>query len=199
MSRSVHVCSPCPPHRVLRVLALCSSLAAMLLLGESPAGAQGVSKMVGFSVWGIGTSYWGDGAGIGARYMIPLGNEGVLPPGRVRDRFALEFGADFLNWSERWHIHRDYYDYSFSALMPVCGVLWGVWVTPKVALYPKVDLSYVIGWYRDWDHDWGHEPDADYEGFNIEGAAGIMVRLSGVALRAEVGSHMIKAGVGFGF
>ena len=173
--------------RLLQGIVLCC--ACWLL--PATATAQNLQAV---SAWGILAYH--DGFGIGARYLMPLGTTGLIQGAAVKDRFGLELWADFIDWSDSYHT----YDYNYAALLPMVGVIWTFWLNPELALYPKIDLGYAIGWYRDWDNDWGHEPDEVHGGFFWQFSAGIIYRLKGnVALRAELGNSLLKLGAGFGF
>lgn len=145
----------------------------------------------GLSAWGI-LGYAGS-LGAGARYMLPILDEGLLKNPSIQDRLAFEFGLDFL--------HRSYsesgWNYGWSELRPTVGALWTVWLNDRLAVYPKLDLGYEIGWITGWEDAWGTTPK--YNQFYWEVLGGVMYKLGGVTLRAELGSVGLKAGVGFGF
>jgi hypothetical protein len=158
----------------------------------APPGAVTASRgPTGASVWGI--LPW-SGLGIGARYMIPLPIPPLLVNTNLRDNFDLEFGADYLHWSY------DYvggYNYSWSEIVPVVGMMWNIWFTPQFALYPKIELGYAFGWFSGWDFT---GPQPTYGGFFYDGDAGALYKLNnGLTLRAEVGVDGLKLGAGFLF
>jgi hypothetical protein len=187
---------------------------AALALFASPAQAQQRGSAAGgeLSVHGIVAYYWGDsGLGLGARYQLPIVPEGVLHA-RIRDDIALDFGVDFVHVNYGRWITNYYYDpaigsyrytygdLTWNAFIPTVGVLWDFWLTPKFAVYPKLETGVAIGW---WSGDWytgagygGYGPSAS--AFFIQGAAGAKLKLdNGVALKAELGSGMLKLGVAF--
>jgi hypothetical protein len=136
------------------------------------------------------------GVGLGARFMIPLIPEGILgPQARIREELALEVGADFLHWSydQSWGPWGTI-DWNVNALEVVGGVMWNWWLTPKLAVYPKLDLGYRIAWVSGWDDTWG-SADSYSEVF-VNGAVGAIFKLDKVSLRAELGSHSLRLGVG---
>jgi hypothetical protein len=187
--------------------------AAALALSATPAHAQqrGASRSGGgeLSIHGIFAYYWGDsGVGIGARYQLPIVPEGILHA-QVRDDIAIDFGADFVH-SNFGRVATNYYydpvygwnytyaDLTWNAIIPTAGILWDFWITPQLALYPKLETGVAIGW---WSGDWYSGPG--YGGphanaFFIQGAAGAKLKLNnGLALKAELGSGMLKLGVAF--
>jgi hypothetical protein len=150
-------------------------------------------KLQGLSLWGI--LPWG-GYGAGARFMMPLPFRPLLSNTSVRDTFALEFGADFLHWS---------YDYtgvagahySWTEVLPVVGIMWNLWLTPRFALYPKGELGYAFGWLSGWDFG-GTSPT--YGGLFATGAAGLLYKLeNGLTFRVEAGIAGLKVGAGWLF
>jgi hypothetical protein len=155
----------------------------------------------GLSAWGI--LPW-SGVGIGGRYMISLPTDSLLPGGRIRDRFALEFGADLIHYS----YHYDYYgypyynsryDYSWTQLLPVFGVMWNVFLTPQFVVYPKAELGYGIGWYSS-DNPRFNRSYANHGGVDLNVAGGALFTLkNGLSLRGEIGWSGLKAGVGWLF
>jgi hypothetical protein len=165
-------------------------------------GGQGVSlgttmaaapALKGISVWGI--LPWG-GIGLGARFMLPLNINPLLAGANttIRDSFALEFGADLLTWGHTTLNH----DWSWTELLPVGGIMWNVWLTDQLAVYPKGELGYAIGWESGWDDAYGTR--ASYGGFFWDIALGAMFKLNnGITLRAEAGYAGLKLGAGFLF
>ena len=134
------------------------------------------------------------------------------PPLRVADWFvdrAREAGLDFVHVNYGRFATNYYYDpvygwnytyddFTWNAFIPTVGILWDFWLTPQLALYPKLETGVAIGW---WSGDW--YTGAGYGGpsasaFFIQGAVGAKLKLrSGVALKGEVGSGMLKLGVAF--
>jgi hypothetical protein len=135
-----------------------------------------------------------DGIGLGGRVMLPLVPEGVLHHHRIRDEFTLDIGADFVHYEARvgWPY---YYDYSWNGFLPVVGATWNFWFTPDLALYPKLDLGYWFGWY-DGPNGYGR---ADFDGLFLQGALGLIYRFQSVSLRVELGSGLLRIGLGIPF
>jgi hypothetical protein len=191
---------------VIRRFALAAFVLAAALAGgpafaASPAGHSSSAPgpgSEGLSIWGILDPGPVNGLGFGARYTIPLVPEGVLHSPRVHDEFTLEAGADFVHYGDHVGYGPGAFDYSWNGLLPVVGATWNFWLTPKLALYPKLDLGYWIGWYSGWNAGYGYNR-ADYGGFFVQGAAGLIYRFQTVSLRVELGSGMMRAGVGFAF
>src|ERR1051325_7239979 len=131
--------------------------------GSNPFAVTGAPapEIKGPSVWGI--LPWG-GIGVGARIMWPVG----LPPlltntnSRVHDRWALEAGADLLHWSYGY-IAPGFanFNYSWTELVPVVGIMWNVWLNDQFAFYPKVEIGYAFGWFSNWQ---GGGPQPPYGG-----------------------------------
>jgi hypothetical protein len=166
-------------------------------LAEARSGASarsGGTEML--SLWGVIDPGPVEGTGLGFRVMLPLAPRGVLHHPRVRDEFTLELGADFVHFDDRVGLNPYYLDYAWNGVLGVAGVTWNFWFTPRFALYPKLDLGYWVGWYDDWDPDYGYRRPS-HGGLFLQGAAGLMYRLGSVALRAELGSGLLRLGVGF--
>jgi len=149
----------------------------------------------GPSLWGI--LPWG-GIGIGARVMFPLGISPLLTHATVHDRFALEVGADVLHWSYNYGAPGfNNFNYSWTEVVPVAGVMWNVWLNEQFALYPKLELGYAFGWFSGWD---GAGGQPTYGGLFLDGAVGALYKLaSGPTLRAEAGYAGLKLGAGWLF
>jgi hypothetical protein len=143
----------------------------------------------GPTVWGI--LPWG-GIGIGGRFMIPLGIPGVVHSPSVHDAFAVEVGADYLQWNHGTVNG----DYTWSEVLAVGGFMWSFWLTDSFALYPKADLGYAFGWYSGFDYPGRPR----YGGLFLSGDAGAIYKLnSGLSLRGELGTDGLKAGVAWLF
>lgn len=183
-------------------------VALALVFTAAPAQAQ-QSGRGELSLHGIFAYYWGDsGVGLGARYQIPIVPEGILHA-HVKDDIAVDFGADFIhaNFGSYPTYARDIYgnpyfagwnDLTWNAIIPTAGILWDFWLTPQFALYPKLETGVAIGWWSaDWNTAYGwHGPHAN--AFFLELAGGAKLKLNnGLALKAEVGSGMLKLGVAF--
>lgn len=178
------------------------ALALGLALSAAPAAAApGYGRGTNIlSVWGVFDPGTPDGAGLGVRYMLPIVPQGVLHSSQVRDEFTLEFGADFVHYSDSIGPYGPYpyVSYSWNGFLPVVGATWNFWLTPAFALYPKLDLGYWVGSYSGWNPNYGYVRH-DFDGFFIQGAIGLIYRLQSVALRLEAGSGLLRAGVGFSF
>jgi hypothetical protein len=159
-----------------------------------PAAYGAAPSLKGPSVWGI--LPWG-GLGVGARFMIPLGIPPLLANTALRDSFNLEFGADLLHWS--YDYGSNVFNYSWTEVLPVVGMMWNIWLNQSFALYPKIELGYAFGWFSGWDNAYGaNEPV--YGGFFWDGAAGALYKLNnGLTLRAEIGVAGLKLGAGWLF
>lgn len=167
---------------------------------QSPSQPASTRGETAFSVWGV-LDPSPSGVGVGARVTIPIA-DGVIHDGNVRDDFTLEFGADYVHVSERAGIPGYYIDYSWNALLPVVGVSWNFWLSPRVALYPKLDLGYWIGWFSGWNSSDGSTygyTQPSYGGVFFQGAAGLVYRLDSLALRVEAGTGLLRIGAGFNF
>ena len=151
------------------------------------------------SVWGVFDPGPIDGAGVGVRFMLPIAPQGVIRGSTVHDEFTLEFGADFVHYSDRVGPYGYYQSYTWNGFLPVVGATWNFWLTPQFALYPKLDLGYWVGSYGGtWVDQYGYVRH-DFDGFFIQGAVGLIFRLQSLALRAEAGSGLLRLGVGFNF
>lgn len=145
----------------------------------------------GLSVWGI---FPWQGYGFGARFMLPVGIQPILRGSGITDNFALEFGADFVHWTDGY---LNGTDYGVSHVTPVFGLMWNIWLLPQLAIYPKVELGYAVGWFTGWANT-GSRPDANYVFWNLSG--GLLYKVnSALTLRAETGYAGAKLGVGWLF
>ncbi|HSM91936.1 MAG TPA: hypothetical protein VLT47_03555 [Anaeromyxobacteraceae bacterium] len=189
---------------------------AALALSATPAHAQQQGGRGGeLSLHGIFAYYWGDsGVGIGARYQLPLVPEGILHA-QVKDDIALDFGLDFVHanfgqypkvsivgydyWGNPIYGSTTWNDLTWNAFIPTVGILWDFWLTPQFAVYPKLETGVAIGWWSaDWDSSYAGWAGPHASAFFIQGAAGAKFKLkNNLALKAEVGSGMLKLGVSF--
>jgi len=134
------------------------------------------------------------GIGVGGRYTIPIGIPSLLTNathGKIRDSWGLEPGLDFV------HIGgRDYgvYSYSYNVLTPTVGMMWFVWLTDEFAVYPKVEGGWQFGFSSS-----NSCSGCSTSGIYTEGSAGLLYKLSGLTLRAEVGNYGVKGGLAFFF
>jgi hypothetical protein len=184
-----------------RTTALLAAAVAALVAVPSPASAarpqRAASRSEMLSFWGVLDPGPIDGVGVGGRVMLPLG-QGILQHPRVRDEFALEFGADFVHYEDRVGFDPFYVDYSWNGFLPVVGATWNFWLTPRFALYPKLDLGWWFGWYDGWDDGPGYGR-ADFDGVFLQGAVGAVFRFRSAAFRVEAGSGLLRIGVGLPF
>jgi len=150
--------------------------------GEAP-------HLKGPSVFGI-LAYGGYGAG--ARFAIPIPGSLIQHP-TIRDGFAIEFGGDFVHWSESYV---GGYDWSYTVVRIAAGVMWDIWLTPQFALYPKIELG-----YNHYSYNYGGlSISEDYSPIFFNGAGGALYRMNnGLTLRAEVGYTGLALGIGWLF
>jgi len=150
----------------------------------------------GPSLWGV--LPWG-GYGMGARYMLPLPITQLLTRTKFRDYWALEFGADILHWSYDYGvIGGSNFNYSWTAVVPVVGMMWQVWFTENFAVYPKIEAGYGFGWYSDTNGQTSNLSGGNH--FYPSGTAGVLYKLNnGITLRAEAGYVGGKAGIAWLF
>lgn len=153
-------------------------------------------QLKGLSVWGIlpYAYYSSTGLGLGGRFMIPLSFPPLLHTPNVRgDGFALEFGADYLHWSESVPF---YGDFSVNWFLPTVGVMWNVWLNEKLVLYPKFSLGYYYAWVSNLPSGYGGYGSSVYWDIDL----GAMYKLdNGLTLRAELGYSGLKVGIGWLF
>ncbi len=136
---------------------------------------------VPFSYYGYGTYVSAFSFGLGARFYLPIVNDGFLP--MLNDSFGLEFGADTI-------IVFGAYGYStaFAFAIPL-EARWNFHIFPKVEAYAKVGggLGFFFGNYV-------------YPYFVPVVNVGVLFRLNEVLwVRAEVGYPSVKIGIGFAF
>lgn len=177
-------------------------VALSLLLSASPAEAKPRASSSGagassFSLWGVLDPGPLEGIGLGVRVAFPLVPEGILRA-RIKDELVLEVGADFVHYEDRVGFAPYYVDYSWNGLLAVGGVAWNFWLTPNLALYPKLDLGWWFGSYRGWDDRYGYGRH-DFSGLFLQGAAGLVYRARTVDFRLELGSGLVRIGVGIPF
>jgi hypothetical protein len=185
---------------------LALTIATPAVAADAPASSGGGLKLDHglVSAYGIIAYHWWDTAyGLGFRYQVPLLPEGLLKNPNVKDDLAIDAGLDFVHLSygnvvtgyNPSTFALTYSDLSWNALIPTVGVLWNFWLTPQLAVYPKLNLGFVIGW---WSADWanGYGPSSS-SSFFLEGAVGAQYKMDKLSLRAEAGSGMLKLGVAF--
>ncbi len=184
------------------------TVVASLALAAGPAAAAQRAVAAPESASGEGSrllSVWLDlapgpvtGIGFGASGMVPLSNSGILRGSSIRDEFALEFGGDLVQYGGRVAAYGYDFDYSWSGLLAQGGVAWNVWLTPQLAVYPKLSIGYWYGWWSGWDATYGYGRPA-FGGIFLDAAAGAIYRLGRVSLRGELGNGMFRLGTGFDF
>jgi hypothetical protein len=179
---------------ILAAVALSLAVAAAPAHAKTPAGSASSGTELSFSLDLAPGPY---GAGAGFRVGIPLVPQGLIHGSRVRDELLLEVGGDFLHYDE--HIGYPYdVHYSWNGIAAVGGLAWNFWLTQQFALYPKIDLGLMWGWYSGWDPAYGTYYDRhSYAGPFAQVAGGLIYRLQSVDLRAELGTEMFRVGVGF--
>jgi hypothetical protein len=179
---------------ILAVLVLAFAATASAAPVAAPPSKQ---EMVGssdglLSVWGL--VGYGSMFGAGVRYQKVIVPDGFLKNPNFRDQLAVEGGIDYAHESVGFGF--GFGDVSINYFRPAVGVMWNFWLNPQLALYPKLDLAYE---FASWSAPNGFVGSASYGGFGVEGAGGVMYKLSSMTLRAEVGSSFLKAGLGFQF
>jgi hypothetical protein len=156
-----------------------------------------VGEGTGVAAWGI-LGGWGNGLGLGARYVMPLIPGGVLKgsvPSFKKDSIEVEAGADFV----RYTFSYAWIDTSYSVLRPAVGAKWSLWFNDQFAVYPKVELGFDISWWSSTNWPYGYSPES-HTGIYFDAAAGVLYRIaSKFDLRAELGIDGIRAGVAFNF
>ncbi len=187
---------------IVSTLALAALLAAAPARAAQPAPRAAPGELTGWLILGAGYGYhdgYDSGFGVGGRYRMPLAPQGLLGPNQsnIRDTVDLEFGADLVRYAYHYGGVGGPYDYSWTAFRPRAGVMWNFWVSPQVALYPKLDLGYQFGWFDGWDAPGGHP---SWSGFFLEPSLGLIWRFRpATSLRVEAGSEGLKLGLGFAF
>jgi len=148
---------------------------------------------------GVGYSYGFSAAlGIGARFQWTLVPEGFLRnlPKTMHDELALEPGFDYFHSS--YSVGAGAYGVSldYNEFTPLVGVLWNIWLSDKVAVYPKVDVGYrIASWSESVNGTTTATAHADIFPLYFQGAAGVAYRMGSVSVRAEVGWEALRAGV----
>jgi len=149
--------------------------------------SSGAPALTGISVFGIVPF---DGFGVGLRYMMPIPIPSLLHHSRIKDSWAVEFGADVLYLSYDYVLS----NYHETHILPLAGVMWNVWLTPQFAVYPKAEAGFSIRASSSLNGSPSHS------GVYIAGEAGLLYQVSkSVTLRAELGSYGARGGVGFFF
>ena len=186
-----------------RARPLAPLLAALALAAALPAAARAADPSLRWEGPGSGVTGWailgyGDAVGAGVSYHTSLVPEGFIrdPGVRIHDNLDLEVGADFLNY---YGYRVGPYDYGWNELLLRGGLLWDFWLTPRLAVYPKLDLGWGFGGYTG-NYDPAYGPRQTFGGLFVEGAAGVIFKLQPrLALRGEIGSAGLKLGIDFEF
>ncbi len=186
----------------MRRLATAALAAAFLsatpaLAAPAPAAATGSKSVVGWGILG-----WGSAVGVGATFQLPLVPQGLIhdPGFRLRDTLDLDLGLDYLSYWDHHYYYAGgpYYDVSVVNLH--AGVIWNFWLTPTLAVYPKVGLGYGIVHYSYSNNVNPGFATTSYGGLYPELAVGGQLRLSGaLTVRSELGWSGLKVGLGFDF
>jgi len=132
-----------------------------------------------------------DGYGIGGRYMFPIGIPSLLSRTRFKDSWALEAGIDWIHRGEDYGA----VGYHYDQIIPTFGMMWLFWINDDFAVYPKIDAGYEIGFHNTY----GGCTGCSIGGVWVEGAAGLLYKLSAITLRAELGDYGLKGGVSWLF
>ena len=171
-------------------LALAAAPAQAKQYGAGPTGATSLSFALDLDPGPYGY-------GLGFRVGLPIAPNGVIHSAKVRDEFQLEVGGDFLHYEQ--HLGNPYYvDYSWNGIVGVAGLQWNFWLVPQLALYPKIDLGFSSGWYSGWNGYYGTYYDQHhYGGLFAQLAAGLIWRLQPLDVRLELGTELVRLGVGF--
>ena len=146
-------------------------------------------SLKGPTLWGI-LAY--GGYGIGGRFALPVYGSLLHHP-TLRDNLTIEFGGDYVHWSEGYIG----YDWSWTVIRVAGGVMWDIWVNDQFAFYPKAEIG-----FNHWTYNYGGFTGtgrSDSPVF-INGAAGAMCKTNGgLTLRAEAGYTGLALGVGWFF
>jgi hypothetical protein len=143
----------------------------------------------------LGYAYSGSGFGFGFRYQDVVVPDGIIKNGRIHDELGLEGGIDYYRYNFGYGIGPYDNTVTYNEFAVTFGAAWNFWLLDdRLALYPKLDMSYRIGSFATSTGDM-----SGYGGLWIQGTAGAVYRLSGVSLRAELGSGSLRLGAGFSF
>ncbi len=123
---------------------------------------------------------YGFGLGLGARYTLPIVKDGFIPT--LNDSVELEFGLDTWFAFGGW----------FNFAVPIEG-RWTFHITPEFSAYGKVGVG--LGGVVYTGNGFGYSGFLWYPSVNL----GILYKLGGVYLRAEVGAPALKVGIAIPF
>jgi hypothetical protein len=186
-------------HSLRLAFALAAALSALPAAAAPRARSGGTGRGADMlSLWAVLDPGPIDGLGAGLRVMLPVVPEGLIRHPRIHDELTLELGADLVHYNDRVGLPGAYLDYSWNGMLAVVGGTWNFWLTPRFAVYPKLDLGWWFGWYRGWDGNAGYVR-GDFDGLFLQGAVGIIYRFDALALRVEAGSGLLRIGAGFSF
>lgn len=144
---------------------------------------------------GLGYAYSDSGFGFGMRYQKVVVPIGVIKKGPVHDELGLEGGFDYFHYRFGYRFGTISNSWTYNEVALTFGASWNFWMLEdKLALYPKIDLSYRIG---SVSGDSGSM--SGYGGLWIQGTGGVMYRTGNVSLRAELGSGSLRLGAGVSF
>lgn len=183
--------------RLVTAVVTAALLSATPALAADPAGA-GAYNDKSVAAWAI--LGWGSAVGLGGSFQLPLVPQGLIhdPGFRLHDSLDLDLGIDYLSYWNHYYTGSYYYDVSEVNLHG--GLIWNFWLSPRVAVYPKLGLGYGIASYSygpGFPPGYGH---GNYGGLYPELAAGGQIKLgSSVSLRGELGWAGLKIGLGFSF
>lgn len=143
----------------------------------------------------VGYAYSDSGFGVGARYQHVIAPEGLLKEGPTHDEVVVEGGIDYYRYNFGYNFGTVANSVTYNEVALTVGVAWNFWMlNEKLALYPKLDLSYRMGSFSSDDGTM-----SGYGGAWIQGTGGLVYRTSGVSLRAKLGSGSLRLGAGFTF
>jgi len=156
-------------------------------------------KLSVFGALGYGFGY-ATGYGAAARYQFIIVSDGVLKmsPGK-HDEIGIEAGFDLLHvgWSQNLGAGTDY-SWSYNEFTPVAGIAWNIWLSDKIAVYPKIDLGYHIGSISATNGNQAVSTSGvAFNALYFHGTGGIIYDLGSVALRVEAGWATLRLGLSF--
>jgi hypothetical protein len=149
--------------------------------------SQERSPMLSF--FGILPWWYGFGAGVGARYTLPIVPNGFI--NEVNDSVELEFGGDV--WFANYGFGN--LDVGYTGLAIPAEGRWTFHITPKFSAYAKVGVGLVTRFWNDDVND-----NFAKTGLYFDSTLGALYELNdSLSLRAEAGYAGLKAGVGIKF
>jgi len=188
------------------VLFLCSLSTAMVEAQTTPAPEPATTVTASpstasmdntISAFGLlGYAYSVTGFGLGARFQKTLVPGGFLRSDKVHDDFGIDVGLDYNHFSFDCGVAGVDCGWSYNEFVVLAGAVWNFWLLDgKLALYPKVDLGFAFGSVSTPTG----VSSSGYGGLVVQGAGGAVYKVSGIALRAELGSRSLRLGAGFAF